>query len=91
MSFKGKTVKVQAKAPFYGFEDSTEYEPVHIEDLWQNVQEEGKSWMICEGNLACLGYAVRAGVGGLPIDNNVWYGKYEGLGYLIHESEIVNE
>lgn len=59
----------------------------HVEDLWINVA--GKSWMDCDGNPACLNYAARSV--GLPIDDKVLYGKIGGLGYLVHESEIVEE
>lgn len=57
-----------------------------IEDWWENVG--GKSWMVCNGNPACLFYAMRSGFESLPIDNEVLYGKIGGLGYLVHISEL---
>lgn len=61
----------------------TEYK---VEDTWKNVT--GVSWMDATGNYAALNYAMRAGVKNLPLDDNVYYGKINGLGFIIHESEI---
>lgn len=60
---------------------------ITIEGLWQDIV--GQSWMFSDGNSACLQYAIRASVDDLPIDDDVWYGKIGGLGYLVHESEVV--
>jgi len=58
-----------------------------VEDWVENVM--GKSWMDCNGNPACLKYAMRAGLNdNLPSDNEVLYGKIGILGELIHISEI---
>lgn len=58
-----------------------------VEDWWDRVS--GKSWMSCDGNPACLIYAIRAGFTGLPTDDEVLYGKTpDGLGHLVHISEI---
>ena len=62
-----------------------EYE---IEGLWNSPRIGGKSWMDSNGNPACLHYAMRSAANGLPIDNNVLYGKIGGLGHLVHVSEI---
>lgn len=51
----------------------------------------GKSWMDCKGNFACLQYSMRSVDAGLPLDNEVIYGKVGGLGYLVHESELGEE
>lgn len=54
-----------------------------IEDWWDRVV--GRSWMDCDGNPACLEYAVRsATTDRAPIDNRVVYGKIGGAGKLIH-------
>ena len=58
-----------------------------VEDLWINVSG-GKSWINCNGNFACLNYAIRSSREGLPTDDRVLYGKIDGLGYLVHVSEI---
>lgn len=58
-----------------------------IEDWWENVY--GESWMFSDGNPAALSYAFRIGMAGGPIDNEVLYGKIDGLGYLFHVSELL--
>jgi len=57
-----------------------------IEDWWINVM--GKSWQRCDGNIACMKYAMRNGLGGLPLDDEVVYGKVGPYGLLIHVSEL---
>jgi len=57
-----------------------------VEDYWENIA--GKSWMMCDGNPACLKYAMRAGFNGLPTDNEVVYGKVGSFGHLVHVSEL---
>jgi len=58
-----------------------------VEDLWVNVA--GKSWIFCDGNPACLKYAVRSAFAMLPTDDDVLYGKVNGLGHLVHVSEVI--
>ncbi|MFH8405495.1 hypothetical protein ACH4FX_12080 [Streptomyces sp. NPDC018019] len=61
-----------------------------IEDWWDRVG--GESWMFCEGNPACLAYALRGVSCDLPLDDEVLYGKDTGdFGRLIHVSEIREE
>lgn len=62
---------------------ATEY---RIEDWWDKLT--GGSWMSAEGNPAALIYAARAGAAGLPVDNEVVYGKIGSAGYLVHVSEL---
>ena len=57
-----------------------------VEDWQMNVM--GRSWMVCDGNPACLKYAMRSAFAGLPTDNKVIYGHINGIGHLIHESEL---
>jgi hypothetical protein len=82
----GKTVTVKPAAPYENLQDGAEY---RVEDWWENVY--GKSWMDATGNPAALIYGMRSGVGGLPIDDDVLYGKINSLGYLVHVSEIVEK
>lgn len=77
----GKTVKIKDGAVDIG---GSEY---HVEDYWHIVA--GKSWMFSDGNPACLDYAMRNI--GLPVDNNVLYGKIRGAGKLVHISEIEDQ
>ena len=79
----GKTVRLKCGEPDQDGLNGSEF---HVEDWWIRVA--GKSWMVCDGNPACLKYAVRSGFGGLPIDDKVVYGKVGVLGHLVHESEI---
>lgn len=60
-----------------------------VEDWFENVC--GKSWMFANGNPTALLYAVRTANHNVPIDNDVVYGKIDGLGYAFHVSELVTE
>lgn len=79
-AYAGKTVKIRADVAVLG---GQEY---RVEDWWINVA--GGSWMDANGNPAALQYAARSGFAGLPLDNEVLYGKVDGLGYIVHISEI---
>lgn len=59
-----------------------------IEDWWDHLT--GKSWMVSDGNPACLIYAMRTGFSDSPIpdDDEVVYGKIGSYGHLVHVSEI---
>jgi len=60
---------------------------IEVEDYWENVS--GKSWMLSDGNIAAMNYGFRTGTqGGVPINDEVVYGKVDGLGYLLHVSEL---
>ena len=48
----------------------------------------GKSWMVCDGNPACLIYAVHSAQADLPTDDEVVYGKVGAMGVLCHVSEL---
>lgn len=83
--FAGKTVKL--KETVVGMRG----ESFEVEDYWDRVA--GMSWMACVGNVAVLSYSIRAGVANrlgiaIPLDNEVLYGKIEGLGYLVHVCEL---
>ena len=57
-----------------------------IEDWWDTLT--GGSWMFADGNPACLEYAIRSAIEALPVDDEVVYGKVDGLGKLIHASQL---
>lgn len=61
-------------------------ETYQVEDYWDRLT--GGSWMTAAGNPACLQYAVRSAGGSVPLDDEVLYGKIDGLGYLFHVSEL---
>ena len=83
----GTTVKIKAGVKHFQVPDfgGAEY---RVEDWWDRVG--GKSWMDCNGNPACMVYAVRSGFADPPIptDNEVLYGKIGYYGHLVHISEI---
>ena len=81
----GQTVRLKPEVkhpqvPGFGGSEYT------VEDWWDRIA--GKSWGDCDGNHACLAYAMRAGLGGIPPDDEVLYGKVGGLGHLVHLSEL---
>jgi len=64
-----------------------ELQTYKVEDWWDRVS--GESWMASRGNPAALHFAMRSGLQGLPLDDEVVYGKdANGYGHLIHVSEI---
>jgi hypothetical protein len=79
---KGKTVKIKDDVPKIG---GLTYE---VEDWWQNLS--GKSWKVSEGNPACMMYAMRIGSQGIPLDDDVLYGRIDDSSKgLLHLSELV--
>lgn len=77
--FAGKTVRI-ISGEYKGQE-------ILIEDWWQNVY--GKSWMVSDGNPACLQYAMRTGLkDNVAADDEVLYGKIGILGHLVHITEL---
>jgi hypothetical protein len=81
----GKTVRIRCAVD----PDDLDGKEYMVEDWWINVA--GKSWMHCDGNPACLKYAMRSGFAGLPLDDDVLYGKVGPFGHLVHKSEIAEE
>lgn len=87
----GKTVRVKPHVTHFqrpNFGGSK----IQIEDWHDRVA--GKSWKICQGNPACIVYAVRTAVQSVPVpvDDEVLYGHEVGaslsLGHLVHITEI---
>ena len=83
----GKKVVLHPKAEHQLLREGAEYT---IEDYWKTVND-GTSWMLAEGNIACVQYAIRAAKARIPIDDEVVYGKIGGLGYLVHVTELGDE
>lgn len=85
--FAGTTVKIRA-----GVVDPLQHMVVggadyQVEDWWLNIAR--KSWEYCHGNPAAIQYALRIGMSpSVPIDDEVLYGKIDGVGHLVHISEI---
>lgn len=59
---------------------------LHVIGWWDVLT--GDSWMFAEGNMAALQYAMRSGLGHLPLDNEVVYGHIGPFGHLVHVSEL---
>lgn len=57
-----------------------------VEGLWKDVTS--RSWMHANGNIAAMIYGMRSGIKGLPTDDDVYYVKVDGLGHLVHSSEL---
>jgi len=57
-----------------------------VEDWWDRVS--GQSWAWAKGNPACIQYAMRTCATRIPDDDEVLYGKVNGLGHLVHVSEL---
>lgn len=84
----GQTVKLNDKAKDALQGCVVEGALLRVDDWWDRTA--GRSWMACDGNPACLQYAMRTGLSGLPsLDDEVVYGKIDGLGHLVHVSELV--
>jgi hypothetical protein len=75
----GTTVKIRPSAGQLG---GLEY---RVEDWWINAA--GESWTVSQ-TPAAYNYALRSSAAGLPIDDDVLYGKVGGFGLLVHISEI---
>lgn len=82
---KNKTIKIKNSSTHPQVQNFGGSE-ILIEDLWKNVA--GKSWMFCDGNPACIIYALRSIENNLPIDDAVYYGKIGLFGHLVHLSEL---
>ena len=57
-----------------------------LEDWWDRLGQ--GSWSVCTGNPACIEYAVRVLMEPIPHDDEVVYGKIDGLGKLIHVLQL---
>ncbi len=58
-----------------------------IEDWWDRIA--GRSWMACDGNPACIIYAMRDL--DTPLDDEVVYGKVGSSGTLVHVTFLGDE
>src|SRR5262245_58928847 len=82
-----RDVKVAFKGGHPQIPGSTEPLDATLEDWWDHLT--GISWMFSDGNPATLIYAMRAGLNGLPTDDEVVYVKIGGFGHLVHTSELI--
>lgn len=80
----GEILKLSVRGK--GYEHCVDGAEFRLEDWWDRVA--GESWMNAQGNPAAMIYGIRSGTAGLPTDNKVVYGHINGLGYLVHVSEL---
>lgn len=78
-SYAGQTVQVKNVS-------SAGVESYEVEGYWDEIT--GQSWMFSDGNPAAMKYGIRSGLAGLPLDDNVLYGKIGAFGHLVHVSEV---
>lgn len=61
-------------------------EQYRLEDWWDRLGQ--GSWKVCTRNPACIEYGVRVLLESIPQDDEVVYGKINGLGKLIHVTQL---
>ena len=85
----GVVVKLRegTRGPSGGDASGAEY---HVDD-WADRLFDGRSWQVMDGNPSCITYALRAGMTGLPHDDEVLGGQVDGLTFLAHVSEIEHQ
>jgi len=83
---KGKAYRIKGKSKYFEGKCGTCNPLVVIEGT--DVEVFGRSWLGQDGNPVCLMFALRLKHEGLPKDGQVYYGHIEGLGELVHETEL---
>lgn len=79
-----KTYRIKGNSEYFKKKYGTSNPIIIIEGKdWEVF---GKSWGMMIDNPACLLYAVRSP--GIPIGGQVYYGKINGLGECVHETEL---
>lgn len=80
----GQTYQIKGSSEYFKNKYGTPNPFITIEGKdWEVF---GKRWGSMTGNPACLMYAIRST--GIPITGQVYYGKVDGLGEVVHESEL---
>lgn len=83
----GKTVTIRQTAVHPQYPDFGGAE-IQVEDTWEKVN--GTPWQRARGNPACTVYGSRVHQNKLPADDQIVYGKLNGLGVIVHVSEITH-
>ena len=84
---KGKTYRIKSDSPYFLDKYGTPNPSIIIEGADKEVF--GKDWGMMNGNPTCIAYAVRRGFDrSIQPTGQVYYGKINGLGELVHESEL---
>lgn len=81
--YAGQTIKLRPGAAELGGHD------IAVVD-WYERTGAGVTWAqgLEAGDPRAIGYSVRRGLGGLPDDDDVLFGRVDGMGVLVHESEL---
>jgi hypothetical protein len=79
--YAGQTVRLRAEAAELGGHRA------EVADWYDRVGN-GVSWRDNPGDPRAAGYSVRRGLGGLPDDDDVLYARVDGMGQLVHVTEI---
>jgi len=80
----GKTYRIKGDSDYFKDKYGTPNPDIRIEGT--DTEVFGGSWGDQNGNPACILYAIRSV--GVPLSGQVYYGKINGLGELVHESEL---
>ena len=87
---KNTKYKIKGKSKYFKGKYGTSNPIITIENEHKKVL--GRWWGGYDGNITCMLYGVRNAVEYLPLDNGeteeVYYGKIDGLGELVHISEL---
>lgn len=79
--YAGQTVKLRADAAELGGHRA------EVVD-WYDRLGDGVSWRDSPSDPRAIGYSVRRGLGALPDDDEVLFARVDGMGQLIHVSEL---
>jgi len=85
---KGKTYRIKSNSPYF-IDKYGKPDPIFIiiEDTDEKVF--GGGWAMQEGIPPCIAYAARRAFDkAIQGDGQVYYGHIDGLGELVHESEL---
>jgi len=85
---KNQIYKIKGNSKYFKNKYGTSNPEIKIEGT--DKEALGHSWMIADGNPAAMLFAMRSGLEGLAFDSQtqVYYGKIDGLGELVYESEL---
>ncbi|MCP3682171.1 MAG: hypothetical protein GY861_05710 [bacterium] len=78
--------KIKGNSKYFARKYNTPNPEIDIEDTDINIW--GTSWKDQGGNMACMLYATRTKSEGIPLTGTTYYGKVQGMGELVHESEL---
>ena len=83
---KNQTYIIKGNSKYFKEKYGTTNPKIKIEDIDKVVF--GGSWMVQNGNPACVLFGMRSGFENIPDEGNVYYGHIGAYGELVHESEL---